>query len=95
MGKGFGIAALIVAIIAVFMPMPVWLYVAWVALLLAAIAGWPEMAYLPISVPVLTAANTVVFSPLTLFALTSSNELHGLLTVHISSHDYSGCRDCP
>jgi lysozyme family protein len=83
MGKGFGIAALIVAIIAVFMPMPVWLYVAWVALLLAAVAGLAGDRVFAISVPVLTAANTAVFSPLTLYALTTSKDLHGLLTVHI------------
>lgn len=85
MKTGFGIAALILAIIALFIPIPIWLYTAWVALLLAVIAALAGDRAFSIAVMALTVANTLFFSPLTLAALISTGDQGGLglLVVHI------------
>lgn len=83
MEKGFGIAALIIAVIAIFIPMPVWLCVSWVALLLVTVAALAGDRVFSISVIVLTIVNTVVFSPVTLALLLGANEFSWLLAFHI------------
>lgn len=85
MKTGFGIAALILAIIALFIPVPIWLYTAWVALLLAVIAALAGDRDFSTAVMALTVANTLFFSPVTLTALLSSGDQggQGLLAVHI------------
>src|SRR5262245_6960619 len=66
MAKGFGIAALVLAIIAIFIPGTVWLYVAWGAALLAATGALAGDRIFAGAVTLLIIVNTLFLSPFTL-----------------------------
>lgn len=73
MGKGFGIAALIVALIAFGVPI-YGIVVSWFALALATIAALAGDRVFPIVTPIVVALNTVFFSPTTLALFFDENQ---------------------
>jgi hypothetical protein len=83
MAKGFGIAALVIAVIAIFVPIPAWLFLAWLALLLAALGALAGDRTFAVAVPLLVAANTILMSPLTLAWLTNAPDAGPLGIIHI------------
>lgn len=64
MDKGFGIAALILAILAIFIPV-VGIYVSGLALVLAAIGALAGDRIFAVATPLIAAVNTFPFSPST------------------------------
>jgi hypothetical protein len=68
MAKGLGIAALVISILSIFVPV-VTLYVVWLALALAAVAGFLGDRVFPIASLVICLVNIVFLSPLTWAAL--------------------------
>lgn len=68
MGKGFGIAALVFAIMSIFIP-GVALYVAWLALMLAAVGAFAGNLGATTAAVVICLVNIVFLSPLTLAVL--------------------------
>ena len=83
MAKGFGIAALIVALVAFGVPL-VGLFVSGLALLLAAIGALAGDRVFAIATPILVAINTFVLSPTTWMALAGGSNGEGkVLTVVI------------
>ena len=73
MAMGSGIAALVVSIICIFIPLPMWLYVSWGALLLASIGALYGDKTFAISTTILVIVNTALLSPITLAFLCSDN----------------------
>jgi len=73
MSKGFGIAALIVALVAFGVPL-FGLYVSWLAAILAAIAALAGDRVFATTTPIIAATNTLFFSPLALVAFAGQNE---------------------
>lgn len=68
MAKGFGIAALVVALLGIAVPI-VTIFVIWLALVLAALAGFLGDKAFPIATVLTCLINLVFFSPLTWAAL--------------------------
>ena len=73
MSKGFGIAALIVALVAFGVPL-FGLYASWVAAVLAVIAAFAGDRVFATTTPIIAAVNTLFFSPLALAAFAGENE---------------------
>ncbi|MBU4185841.1 MAG: hypothetical protein KKI12_06225 [Proteobacteria bacterium] len=72
MAKGLGIAALVVAIIGIFVPV-VTIYVIWLSLILAAIAGLLGDKVFPIASFFANLVNIVFLSPMTWAVLAGEN----------------------
>jgi hypothetical protein len=72
MGKGLGVAALVVSILAIFVPI-VTIYVIWLSLVLAAVAGLLGDKTFPIAATLANLVNILFMSPVTLMALTGEN----------------------
>ncbi len=72
MKQGFGIAALVVAILAIFVPFYS-VVVSGVALILAAVAALAGDRPFAIATPLIAAANLFLFSPVTLAGLAHSS----------------------
>jgi hypothetical protein len=70
MEKGLGIAALVVAILGIFVPV-VTIYVVWLALILAALAGFLGDKAFPIASLLVCLINILFLSPMTWAALAS------------------------
>jgi hypothetical protein len=68
MSKGLGIVALVIAIIAIFVPL-VALYVMWLGLIVATIGALAGDRIFAVITWVVTVANILFFSPLTLLVL--------------------------
>ncbi len=68
MAKGFGIVGLVIAIIAIFVPV-VALFVMWIALAVVTVGALFGERIFAVITWVVTIANILVFSPLTLVAL--------------------------
>lgn len=73
MAKGFGIAALIVALVAFGVPV-FGLYVSWLAAALAAIAALAGDRVFATTTPIIAITNTLFFSPLALATFASESE---------------------
>jgi len=73
MSKGLGIAALVVALVALGVPL-LGLYVSWLAAVLAVIAALAGDRVFATATPVIAAINTLFFSPLALATFASENE---------------------
>lgn len=67
MEKGLGITALIVAVIAIFVPV-VSIYVVWIALVLAAVAGFLGDKICAVAAIATSLVNVMLLSPMTLAA---------------------------
>lgn len=68
MGKGFGIGALVLGILSIFVPI-VSLYVVWLALALATVAGLLSDKVFSLATIVITLVNVLFLSPATWMAL--------------------------
>lgn len=73
MAKGFGVAALIVALVAFGVPL-FGLYVSWAAAALATVAALAGDRVFATATPIITITNTLFFSPLALAALVGESE---------------------
>jgi len=85
MNKGFGIAALIIAVLAIFIPV-VSLYVVYLALILAMIAAFTGDKIFSVASLVICFMNVIFLSPVTVIALIGSAASHhvsGLLILTI------------
>jgi hypothetical protein len=71
MDKGFGIAALVIAVVAIFIPV-VSLYVVYVALILAIIAAFSGDKIFSVATLAICLVNVMFLSPLTVIALIGS-----------------------
>lgn len=83
MAKGFGIAALIVALVAFGVPL-FGLYVSWVAAALATVAAFAGDRVFATATSIITIANTLFFSPLVLAALVGENESGSNVLLYIT-----------
>lgn len=72
MAKGFGIAALVVALLGIAVPV-VTIYVVWLSLVLAALAGFFGDKAFPIAAALACLINLVFLSPLTWAVLAGEN----------------------
>lgn len=72
MGKGFGIASLVFAIFSIFVPI-VTLYVVWLSLALAAVAGLLGDKTFTLAALVISLINIIFLSPMTWAALAGEN----------------------
>lgn len=85
MDKGFGIAALVIAVIAIFIPV-VSLYVVFVALILAIIAAFTGDKIFTVATLAICLVNIMFLSPLTVIVLIGSavsRHVSGLLVLTI------------
>lgn len=76
MEKGLGVGAIIVAILAIFVPV-VTIYVVWGALVLATMAALMGDKVSPIATVMISIVNVLFMSPMTLMALKGENESGG------------------
>ena len=72
MGKGLGIAALVIGIISILVPV-ITLYVVWLALILAAVAGYGGEKTYSVATIAICLVNLLFLSPSTWLALTGEN----------------------
>lgn len=83
MAKGFGIAALIVALVAFGVPL-FGLYVSWLAAALAVIAAFAGDRVFATTTPIIAAINTFFFSPLALVAFAGESEGGSSILLYIT-----------
>ncbi len=79
MSKGFGIAALVLAILGIFVPI-VSIYVVWLALILTAVAAFAGDRSLSIAAFVICLVNVLFLSPATLVEFGAKQGGSGLAT---------------
>ncbi len=75
MNKGLGMAAFLVGTLAIIVPL-ITIYVIWISLILAALAGLLGDKLYPLSTVIINLFNILLMSPLTLMAL-KGEELQG------------------
>jgi len=76
MAKGFGVAALVVGILSIYVPL-VTIYVIWLALVLATVAGLLGDKVFPLATFATCLINILFLSPVTLAGLAAEREAGG------------------
>ena len=83
MNKGLGVGAMVVAILAIFVPV-VGIYVVWGALVLAALAAFMGDRTYPIVTVLISIVNVVFLSPMMLVAFTGENQNGGSFYLYMT-----------
>lgn len=84
MGKGFGIAALVLAIVAIFVPL-YGIYISAIAVLLAVIAGFSGDNAFPIATSLIAGVNTFFLSPALIPAFQERPEMRWIVIAALAA----------